>query len=1087
MDILQINLNHCRLAHYLLVQTASELKANIVFIAEPLYNPGSWLYSKKGNAAIWTRDLEGNKRQEDGDVIGEDFVAIKVNRETYVSIYLSPNINIEEYAYRLGILSEFIREERTKGRRICVGGDFNAKSPSWGSNWQDDRGSILLDRLLEWGMTPIKPDGGHTYEKGQVKSNLDFLALTRNMTTGRDIKTKIMDTESASDHRYLLTRLKIVNNDVNKNTNTYSFRWKVTKTGLEKLIEVADEILKEERMETQSKFCEEEEKRFLEILPEACEKAFEKIEVGGGKKAKTNIWWNDDIKDQRNKTNKMRRKLQRYRKKENWDMEEIMKYLYKKSKRVLQRMIRKEKDKKWRELCESINKDPWGKPYKTVLRQVKPDSPPANISLEMAEKVLQELFPQEERRRITSEGGNMRTVRGERRQRTLLNYFETREQNEEIPEITEEEIVKAAKNLKPNKAPGLDGIIPEIIKKIAEARPDRLRALFNGIIERGKIPKDWKKARTILLRKPGKDPTEPSAYRPICVIDAIAKLMEYILRDRLEKELGGGFDENQFGFVKGKSTVHAMYKVVEDIRAASDKQRFGVIIALDVRNAFNTLNWEVIIEQLKERGFSKYLIRLIQDYFKGRKICYRNSENEIWKDMKMGVPQGSVLGPFLWNLVYDDLLKRENTSLTSKYAFADDIILTVQASTTLGLKTRSESTIEDVRRWMATKGLALAEQKTEMMRMNRKRMEEGFEIQIGGMKVKPSPQLKYLGVIFDESKKYRIHIEEATNKAIRTMTALSSLMTNGIRTSQAVRRLFYMTLESVVLYGAPGWAEGVDLSRNRTLLKKTQKLGLGRVVSAYRSVPQETLCVLAGVPPWHLKIRERKQLFELENAVLNEENINRIKVCSREGRSLGEVHLVLEGLRVETEDGEEEDESLKKEIKKWIRKKMKQVTDNLWQEEWEQGVVGRWTYRLIPNIVNWKKRKHGQLDFHMTQILTGHGVFSTFRKKIGKADSDECWYHRDRPDNPEHTVTECDEWEEERREMLRVMKIQRTNLTVEKLLEESIKKEENWRAFEVFCRKVMKRKEEEERRRERTTTGDNPVTRDSQRDPESGD
>lgn len=1086
MNILQINLNHCRLAHYLLMQAAIELKANIVFISEPLYNPGNWIYSKKGTAAVWANDLEGSKRQEDGDIIEDDFVAIKINNEIYISIYLSPNMNINEYAFRLEILSETIKEERRKGRRICIGGDFNAKSPSWGADTQNSRGNVLLDRFLEWGLSPIKPEGGHTFERGKAKSNLDFVAVSRDWTINREIRTRILDKETASDHKYLITKLRLGQEELNKESNNASFRWKVTNTGLERCVKIMNKTLRDRGLETQNTFQTKEEEIFLKLIPEICDKAFEKIIGGGGKKKKNNIWWNEEIKEQRNKANKMRRRVQKYKKRRDQEMEEVAKFLYKKAKKELQRKIVKEKEKKWRELCESINKDPWGKPYKVVMKQVKPDTPPANISMELAKKVLCELFPSDEREEtLTERRKETEEIRAEKG-RTEEEEPEEGIENREMPNLSEEEILEAAKKLKPNKAAGLDGVVPEIIKKLTESRPDRFAALFNGIINRGKIPQPWKKARTILLRKPGKDTATPAAYRPICVIDALAKLLEYVVRERLEKEMGEvGFDENQYGFVKGKSTIHAMVKVAEDAKQAKEKRRYGAMIALDVKNAFNSLKWDAIIEHMKKRGFSEYLIRFTQDYFKDRSICYVNSEGIIWRKMKKGVPQGSVLGPFLWNLVYDDLLKRKTPEMTNRYAFADDIIITVQAARKAVLKTRAEKMIEETSFWMKTKGLALAGQKTEVMMMNLKRFDEGFELEIEGTKIKPSTHLKYLGVTFDKKRKYAKHLEDATNKAIRTLTALSRLMANGSRTSQAVRRLFYMTIESIVLYGAPVWADAARVHHNKSLIRKTQKLGLGRIISAYRSVPQETLCVLSGVTPWLLKISERKQLFEIENRVLNKESIKKIREGAREGRNLGEIHQVLEELTLRREDIEEE-EKTRKAVKTWVRRKMREVTDLIWQREWNEEVVGRWTHRLIPNIQEWRKRNCGQLDFYTTQVLTGHGVFNSFRKRIGKTESEDCWYHPGRKDTPEHTVLECEEWKEERRECMNEIQVQGSRLNMEKLIEESIKTEKNWKAFSRFCRSVLKKKEAEERRRERLEV-DNPIPRDTQRDCESGD
>lgn len=92
LKILQINLNHCRLAHYLLTQTAVEQKVDVVFISEPLFNPGNWVMTKGGRAAIWITNNNGIKRWEDEDRIDEDFTAVRVSNLTLISIYISPNI-----------------------------------------------------------------------------------------------------------------------------------------------------------------------------------------------------------------------------------------------------------------------------------------------------------------------------------------------------------------------------------------------------------------------------------------------------------------------------------------------------------------------------------------------------------------------------------------------------------------------------------------------------------------------------------------------------------------------------------------------------------------------------------------------------------------------------------------------------------------------------------------------------------------------------------------------------------------------------------------------------------------------------------
>jgi hypothetical protein len=88
------------------------------------------------------------------------------------------------------------------------------------------------------------------------------------------------------------------------------------------------------------------------------------------------------------------------------------------------------------------------------------------------------------------------------------------------------------------------------------------------------------------------------------------------------------------------------------------------------------------------------------------------------------------------------------------------------------------------------------------------------------------------------------------------------------------------------------------------------------------------------------------------------------------------------------------------------------------QRRWNGGENGAWTRALIPNISTWIGRKHGELEFHLTQALTGHGCFAAFLHKIGKEQEDRCWYCAER-DDAEHTLFVCEAWDEERLALMR--------------------------------------------------------------------
>jgi len=103
----------------------------------------------------------------------------------------------------------------------------------------------------------------------------------------------------------------------------------------------------------------------------------------------------------------------------------------------------------------------------------------------------------------------------------------------------------------------------------------------------------WKTAKLVLVRKNGKPLSEPSTYRPLCMINTAGKLLEKIvearIRDFLEKhEL---LSSNQYGFRKGRSTIDAILKLKEIVDSGWGKNTRVGMVTLDSKNAFNSAPW----------------------------------------------------------------------------------------------------------------------------------------------------------------------------------------------------------------------------------------------------------------------------------------------------------------------------------------------------------------------------------------------------------------------------------------------------------------------------------------------------------------
>ncbi|XP_018355614.1 PREDICTED: uncharacterized protein LOC108756371 [Trachymyrmex septentrionalis] len=145
-----------------------------------------------------------------------------------------------------------------------------------------------------------------------------------------------------------------------------------------------------------------------------------------------------------------------------------------------------------------------------------------------------------------------------------------------------------------------------------------------------------------------------------------------------------------------------------------------------------------------------------------------------------------------------------------------------------------------------------------------------------------------------------------------------------------------------------------------------------------------------------------------------------------------------------------------------------------WRESLrDERLAGARTLDAIrPVFPAWIDRRHGQLSFHLTQILTGHGCFGAYLQRIGKERSARCHHcRRSVVDDAQHTLQDCEAWREERAELQEEVG---QDLAPTALVREMVSGESAWRAVATFAIKVMIAKERAEREREREEEGNSP-------------
>ena len=314
---------------------------------------------------------------------------------------------------------------------------------------------------------------------------------------------------------------------------------------------------------------------------------------------------------------------------------------------------------------------------------------------------------------------------------------------------------------------------------------------------------NWKEARLVLIGKGKGTADAPSSYRPMCMLDTARKLLEKLVRPRLQAAIKAACDlpERQYGFRTGRSTIDAIQEVVKSAKSTERGNHFSrpvcLLVTLDVKNAFNSVRWVDELQTLN-RNFRvpQYLLHIIGVYPRDRFIVYETEDGPKRKELTAGVAQGSILGADLWNASYNGIIRLEMPEGSFFIGYADDVAAAISARDADAAHMRLGQIFSGVRRWMFECGLDLALTETEIVLMTKKRISRLFHVQVDEVTALTKAAIRYLGVMLDTKLTFWDQIRKGADKA-----ALSRMMANIGGSRPCVRRLFHYA-DSIMLYGA---------------------------------------------------------------------------------------------------------------------------------------------------------------------------------------------------------------------------------------------------------------------------------------------
>lgn len=1026
---LQANLNHCARAQDLLVQTLAQWQIHVAIVAEPYRVPlyGGWVGDDDGSVAIITRTTAGAIPLERVSR-GSGWVAGEVDETLIVAVYFSPNASLARFEQYLRELETLVAGRRS--HHVLIAGDLNAKSAMWGSPVMNARGREAENWVVAGGFSVLNHGGVHTCVRRTGGSIVDVTFATSALARRISDWEVLEGVETLSDHRYVrfdISALSTATVDPWRPLPGEPPRWALRKLDRELLLEAAEvEAWALGPTDSVGEVNVEEEAEWLRgALARACDAAMPRL--GPHAPWRHVYWWSAEIAALRVDAVRARRAYTRSRRRSHRDLEEEDRLYaaYRNCIEALSSVIGAAKDASFKEFLSTLDVDPWGRPYRMVRDKLRPWAPPLTRSLqpEMVGRVVSVLFPPADALAPPS------------MERPDEMGADEANDDGEVPEVTSVELGVALLRLRGRtKAPGLDGVPGRAVIIALDPLEERFRALLNACLVQGQFPRQWKAGKLVLLKKDGRPEDSPSAYRPLVLLDEVGKLFERVLVTRLVRHMEGvgpDLSDAQYGFRRARSTIDAIRRVKGMAEEVIASRQVLLAVSIDIANAFNTLPWSCIEEAFRYHGFPGYLRRIIGAYLSEREVRYPT--RVVWeaKPMTRGVPQGSALGPTLWNIGYDWVLRGTLPDGVSVTCYADDTLVTARGTDFDDAAARVTEGVQYVLERIRQLGLEVALPKCEALCFHgpRRGPPVGSRVMVGGVWIDVGKAMRYLGIVLDPRLTFREHFRRLVPRLMATCGALSRLLPNVGGPNAACRRLYVQVLRSMALYGAPVWEDALGRV-NKALLHRPQRAICLRVVRGYRTVSFEAACVLAACLPWELDARVLTAVYD--------------RVA--EHRATGEP-LPREGML------------------RWRRSARRRLLVR-WMRALEEPSAGHNTIEAVrPVLERWVTRRHGVLSFHLTQILSGHGCFGRYLwRVVGVEPTPECHHCECPEDTAHHTLAECSAWAVERAELVAVVG---ADLSLPTIVRSMVDSESAWDAVSMFAEVVMNAKEDAERWRER--------------------
>ena len=404
------------------------------------------------------------------------------------------------------------------------------------------------------------------------------------------------------------------------------------------------------------------------------------------------------------------------------------------------------------------------------------------------------------------------------------------------------------KSMKRKKATGIDELPACMIKDCAKAISQPLTFIVNLSLKSGVFPTVWKRAKINPVYKSG-DTGKPENYRPISVFPIFSKILEKAAHGQLSSFLEDNklLTDFQFGYRQNRSTKLASTLLFDDICNCIDQGKFVGAVYIDLTKAFDTVGHGVLLSKLNRYGISGNEYNWIANYlFNRHHVVGVDGIESTSQPLTSGVPQGSILGPLLFLLFFDDFPDTLRNCRCIMYA--DDTVVYVDSAKKETIEEFLNADLQHIAKYFDENELFinLRKGKTEAMifgtgkRLSKtnKHLEVSFQQQ----PINNVSEYKYLGNVVDQHLNFNQNFDKVYKKASGRLKLLQRL--RSYLTNESAYSIYSMMIVPLLTYRSTAKLNHSETQKKmlKSLERRASMVTRVNVPSVFNLINREACC-----------------------------------------------------------------------------------------------------------------------------------------------------------------------------------------------------------------------------------------------------